>query len=132
MRTRVLWLALLVSACSSNDDTTKEQHAFVDADGRSCQAMLEKTSPSAPVLSQAISCDGEGRDCSAESRACFQLSINAETFEIQNCPACCQGAASSYYAADCSGITCTTGADCVYERAICTDGACFCPGGACD
>lgn len=128
----LLCLALAFGACSSTDDTMKESRDFVDEQGRSCRATLEKTAASAPVLSQTIACDGEGRDCSSESHSCFQLDVDLDTFEIKNCPACCHGMATSFYRADCSTLTCDTDADCVYASATCTDGVCFCPSGSCD
>ena len=132
MRTTLLWLALALGACSSNDDTTREARDFVDEQGRSCRATLEKTTAGAPVLSQTIACEGEGRDCSSESQACFQLDVDLETFEIRNCPACCRGTATSFYREDCSALTCDTDAGCVYARATCSSGVCLCPSGSCD
>jgi hypothetical protein len=127
-----LWLALWLGACSSNDDTTKARYGFTDAEGRSCQATLERASADAPVLSATIECDGERRACSSESHPCFQLDIALQSFEIMNCPACCRGAASSFYGADCSPLTCEADTDCVYASARCTEGVCLCPGGSCD
>jgi hypothetical protein len=131
MRTRVLFIALL-GACSSNDATMKETHAFVDGEGRECTATLEKTSPTAPVLNEAVQCDRGARSCSGESSPCFQLSIDAMSLEIRNCPACCRGTASSYAGADCSAIACQVDADCVYNRASCSEGTCYCPSNDCD
>jgi hypothetical protein len=131
MRTRLLWLALLC-ACSSNDDTIEEQRGFVDAAGRTCQATLEKTSPSSPVSSETVTCDGGARGCSTGALPCFQLSVEALTFQIRNCPACCLGTASSYMSEDCSALSCDTDADCVYARARCSEGTCYCPDGDCD
>jgi hypothetical protein len=131
MRIGVLWLALLC-ACSSTDEAIKESYEFVDAEGRSCRATLEKTSAGAPVLSEAVECDGGARSCSSQSSPCFQLSVEAMSFEVRNCPACCRGTASSFVSADCSVITCQVDSDCIYDRARCTDGACYCPNNDCD
>jgi hypothetical protein len=131
MRISVLWLTLL-SGCSSNDATMEEAHAFTDDAGRVCRATLEKTSATAPVLSEAVECDSGARSCSGESSPCFQLSVEATSFQIRNCPACCRGTASSFTNADCSPITCQADADCVYDRAECSEGVCSCPNNDCD
>lgn len=119
-------------ACSAGADTSPEPHAFADDAGRSCTATLEKTSPTARSVSQSVACDGEGRQCSKESNPCFQLTVNAETKQIENCPACCRGTATSYNSADCSALICETDVDCVYSRAQCVGGACVCPNGICE
>lgn len=95
-------------------------------------ATLEKTSPDAPSLSQSVSCTSEGKQCSREATPCFQLSVEAQKREVQNCPACCQGTASSFVSKDCSTLVCETDADCVYARATCQDGKCACPNGYCE
>lgn len=132
LRTSWVWIALASGACSSDDDTIEERHGFADADGRVCQATVEKARADAPVLSVAVECEGGSRTCSSDARSCFQLDVAPETFEILNCPACCRGAASSFFAVDCSPVTCRTAADCVYESASCTAGVCVCATGACD
>lgn len=126
------WLALLLSACSSDDDTIKERHDYQDSAGRSCQATLEKTSPGSPSINQTVSCDGEPRACSGESSACFVLSVDGETAEIRNCPACCKGNSSSFVGAECSVLACQQDSDCVYADATCQGGLCLCPGGYCE
>jgi hypothetical protein len=132
----MLRLALLLTsgalACSSGKATTHERHDFSDGAGRDCQAKLEKTSPDTPPVSEAVSCAGDARQCSAESRPCFELNVDRDSYEIRNCPACCSGSASSFVSADCSTIVCSVDADCVYRQAKCQDGACVCPKGNCD
>ncbi len=132
----MLRLALLMTcgvlACSSGRATTEEQHDFNDDAGRDCHAQLAKTSPTTPPVSQTVSCQGDGKQCSAESKPCFELSIDHDSYAIRNCPACCRGSASSFVSADCSALVCTTDADCVYRQAKCVDGACTCPNGYCD
>ncbi len=131
LRTAIFaWLAAV--ACSAGSDTSSEQHAFTDDAGRSCQAALEKSSPDTPSLSQSVSCDGEARQCSAESSPCFQLTVDDASQQVQNCPACCRGTASSFNSADCSRLLCKTDADCVYSRAQCLGGACVCENGLCE
>jgi hypothetical protein len=127
-----LWLLCLSLACSSGKATTREQHGFSDAVGHACQATLEKTSSSSPVVSESVSCDREAKQCSSEATPCFQLSIDRVSYAIVNCPACCKGSASSFAKADCSPLVCETDADCVYAQAKCADGACSCPTGYCD
>lgn len=119
-------------ACAGGKETTPEDHAFTDAQGRTCRATLEKTSPSAPSVSDSVSCEDGARVCSAESTPCFELSVTVDTYAVMNCPACCRGSASSYVSADCSAVLCETDADCIYQRAVCTDGACLCPSGVCE
>ncbi len=128
----VLLLTCGVLACSSGRATTDEHHDFSDDRGRTCQATLEKTSPTTPPISEAVSCDGDARHCSEESTPCFELSIDRDSYAIRNCPACCHGSASSFVAADCSPLVCASNADCVYRQAKCQDGACTCPNGYCD
>src|SRR6478752_375441 len=120
------------SACSAGNDTISEHHAFTDAVGRSCQAVLEKTSASAPSLSDSVSCDSDAKQCSSESNPCFQLSVDDVSGEVRNCPACCKGTASSFTSSDCSALICNTDADCVYSRARCVGGACVCTNGICE
>ena len=127
-----LGLGLAVLSCSSDDPTLKETHAFADAAGRHCQATLERTSISAPVVFSSVSCDGAGRECSSESSPCFQLSLPRDAIELRNCPACCLGSSSSFLSSECSALVCETDADCVYERASCSDGICTCPDGLCE
>jgi hypothetical protein len=127
-----LSIALLVSACSTGTTTLEEQHSFSDGAGHTCLAKLAKTSPTAPVVSESVSCDGEGKQCSAEATPCFQLNIQAVSYAIRNCPACCKGSAASFVQADCSALVCETDADCVYSQAQCVAGACTCPTGYCD
>lgn len=119
-------------ACSAGADTTWEEHAFDDEAGRTCRARLEKASSSAASLSQAVSCDAEGKACSKDSQPCFQLNFDAMTEALYNCPACCLGTASSFVQAECSPLICATDADCVYARSQCVGGACVCPSGACE
>ena len=120
------------AACSAGNVAVSEEHAFSDGSGRSCRATLEKASASSPSLSSSIGCDGEAKQCSKESAACFQLSVDDTTFGVRNCPACCKGTASSYLAADCSALVCNTDVDCVYARATCVGGACVCANGVCE
>ncbi|HYP91221.1 MAG TPA: hypothetical protein VEQ59_23810 [Polyangiaceae bacterium] len=119
-------------ACSAGNDTISEEHSFTDGAGRSCRAVLEKTSVSAPSLSDTVSCDSGTRQCSAESKPCFQLSVDNDSGEVRNCPACCQGTASSFTSSDCSPLVCNTDADCVFARAQCVGGACTCENGICE
>ncbi|HXK20231.1 MAG TPA: hypothetical protein VNG33_20610 [Polyangiaceae bacterium] len=118
--------------CSSGGSTKAELHAFNDDAGRACQATLEKTSPTAPVVSESVSCDSAARQCSSESVPCFELNIDAQSYQIRNCAACCKGSASSFVLADCNAVLCTTDSDCVYAQAKCVSGACTCPQGYCD
>src|ERR1041384_6695899 len=76
-------------ACAGGKETSPEEHAFSDADGRACRATLEKTSPSAPSVSESVSCEGEVRACSNEATPCFELSVTTDTYAVMNCPACC-------------------------------------------
>jgi hypothetical protein len=131
MSRRVLWLALAVLSCSSDDDTIKETHDFVDAAGRACQATLERTSTSSPVVFSSVACDGAGKACSSESTPCFQLSVADGTVELLNCPACCIGDSSSFVTSECSQVVCETHSDCIYTEATCTDGFCACADGHC-
>ena len=125
-------LALSALACSSGKATTSEDHAFDDGAGRTCHAKLAKTSPTTPPVGETVTCEGEARQCSAESAPCFELNVDRETFAIKNCPACCRGSASSFTSADCSPVLCASDADCIYRQAKCVDGACTCPNGYCD
>jgi hypothetical protein len=109
-----------------------EDHAFEDGAGRTCQAKLAKTSPTSPPVSETVTCEGEAKQCSAESTPCFELNVDRESFAIENCPACCHGSASSFTRADCSPVLCASDADCIYRQATCIDGACTCPNGVCD
>lgn len=120
-----------LSACSS-DDTYKEVHAFTDGALRSCEATLEKTSPSSPSVGQTVGCEGAGRACSEQSTSCFVLSLDVETRTLRNCPACCKGAASSFFSEECSSVVCATDADCVYAEATCVEGVCSCASGYCE
>jgi hypothetical protein len=83
-------------------------------------------------VSESIVCEGEVRACSAEATPCFELSVTTDTFAVMNCPGCCRGSASSYASADCSPVQCERDEDCVYQRALCTDGSCECPEGVCE
>jgi hypothetical protein len=125
------WLALLALSCSSDDDTIKETHDFADAAGRACQATLERTSTSSPVVFSSVSCDGTGRDCSSDSTPCFQLGVADESVELLNCPACCIGASSSFVTSECSQVVCESDADCIYAEASCMEGVCVCADGHC-
>lgn len=127
------WLcALLALACSSGKATSEELHDFNDGAGRACHAKLAKTGPSSPPVSESVACEGETKQCSSESKPCFELNVDRDTFEIMNCPACCRGSASSFVSADCSPVLCADDADCVYRQAKCIEGACSCPNGYCD
>ena len=135
LSTCLIWLALAAlaaSACSSDDDTLKETHDFVDAAGRACQATLERTSTSSPVVFSSVACDGAGKECSTESTPCFQLSVPMGTTELLNCPACCIGSSSSIVTSECSTVTCQADADCIYAEASCQDGVCVCADGHCE
>ena len=125
-------LALTALACSSGKATISEEHPFEDAAGHTCQAKLAKTSPTSPPVSETVTCEGEAKQCSAESAPCFELSIDRESFVIENCPACCRGSASSFTSADCSPVLCASDAGCIYRQAKCVEGACICPNGYCD
>ena len=128
----LLFLTAALVACSSGKATTTDEHDFTDGAGRICQAALARTSPTSPPVSESVSCEGEAKQCSAESKPCFELSIDSESYEIRNCPACCRGSASSFTAADCSTLVCATAADCVYSHSQCVDGVCRCPTGNCE
>lgn len=128
----ITWLALAALACSSDDDTVKESHDFSDGAGRSCQAVLERTSATSPVVSSSVACDGAGKACSSESTPCFQLSVDPESALLRNCPACCKGSSSSFIGSECSPVTCEVDDDCVFPDAACEDGACSCAGGHCE
>jgi hypothetical protein len=133
MLRRVTWLSLVVLlACSSNEDTVKETHDFADATGRVCQATLERTGATSPVVFSSVECDGAARKCSADSRPCFQLSVERDGTELRNCPACCRGSSSSFVGSECNAVVCDSSADCVYPEAECTSGICTCPGGRCE
>ncbi len=125
-------LAGLSLGCSSGKATSDEEHDFTDGAGRSCHAKLAKTSPTSAPVSESVTCEGETKRCSAESKPCFELSVDSESFAIQNCPACCRGSASSFVSADCSPVLCASDGDCVYRLAKCVEGACSCPNGSCD
>jgi hypothetical protein len=124
-------LALAVLACSSNQ-AIHEERSFVDAEGRACTARVEKSSSGALVLAEQVTCDAEAKACSGEASGCFQLSADANTAVLRNCPACCLGRSSSFLGADCSALVCETSADCVYKRASCMEGSCVCANGECD
>lgn len=125
-------LMLFFSACSSDDATVTESYQFQDRAGRTCQATLEKTSPSSPSVNQSVSCDGVPKSCSGEASACFVLSVDAESEEIRSCPACCKGNSSSFVGSECAALVCETDRDCVYAEASCEAGSCRCPGGYCE
>jgi hypothetical protein len=133
-RRHALFITLAGSAlaCAGGKETTPETHVYVDAAGRGCEATLEKTSSSAPSVSESVTCDSGERDCSTEASPCFELSVTPDTYAVTNCPACCRGSASSYSAADCSAVTCEADTDCIFQKAICSDGACVCPNGVCE
>jgi len=131
MRRASTYIVLALVSCSS-DQTTQEVRSFSDGMGRECQATVEKTSPSSPVLSEKVACGGASKTCSGEARACFQLSPNAETAMLRNCPACCKGASSSFVEDECSPVICETALDCVYRNASCEANRCICPNGYCD
>ncbi|HEX2871784.1 MAG TPA: hypothetical protein VHP33_11020 [Polyangiaceae bacterium] len=124
--------AVLVLACSSGKATSDELHDFNDGKGRACLAKLAKISPTSAPVRETVSCDGDAKQCSAESKPCFELNVAPDTFEILNCPACCRGSASSFVSADCSAVLCASDADCIYRQAKCIEGACSCPDGNCD
>jgi hypothetical protein len=128
----VLWLALGALACSSDDATVKEDHDFSDGSGRVCQATLERTSSSSPVVFSSVACDGAGKDCSSESTACFQLSVEPNGIQLRNCPACCKGSSSSFVGSECSPVVCQSDSDCVYLDATCDSGVCTCADGHCE
>jgi len=128
----VFVVALTCAACSAGGDTHAEKHPFGDSAGRSCEATLERTSASAPSVGESVACDGEPKQCSKASTPCFELTVDDETKQLNNCPACCRGTASSFVAAECSALVCVTDADCVYARAQCLGGACVCPNGLCE
>jgi hypothetical protein len=132
MPKRVTLLLLGVLACSGSDDTVQEMHDFSDATGRACQATLERTGPSSPVVFSSVACDGAARQCSSESTPCFQLSVAEDGTELRNCPACCRGSSSSFINSECSAVVCEIDADCVYPEASCLEGVCTCPGGRCE
>lgn len=132
MLRRLTWLAFTVLACSGSADTITETHDFGDAAGRVCQATLERTGESSPVVFSSIQCDGAGRECSSESTPCFQLSVAIDGTELRNCPACCKGSSSSFVGSECSAVVCEIDADCVYAEASCLDGVCTCPNGRCE
>lgn len=131
-RLRTLTLAGYLIGCAGGKETSPEEHPFTDARGTVCRATLEKTSPSAPSVSASVSCEGGARVCSSEATPCFELSVTTDTFAVMNCPACCRGSASSYVSAECSAVLCERDEDCIYQRAVCTDGACGCPEGVCE
>lgn len=128
----MLLLTSAVLGCSSGRATTDERHDFSDSAGRDCQAKLAKTSPNTPPVSEAVSCEGDAKQCSTESKPCFELNIDRESYAIRNCPACCRGSASSFVSAECSAILCAADQDCIYRQAKCQDGVCVCPKGFCD
>ena len=127
---------LLVNAtlgCSSVGDPLRERRDFSDGEGRACRATLAKSSQSGPAVSESVSCDGDAKQCSAETKSCFELSVagEADAYAVRNCPACCLGTASSFAASDCTAVVCSADTDCIYARAECQDGVCVCPLGAC-
>lgn len=124
------WLAAL--ACSSNDDTVKETHDFSDGEGRRCHAVLERMSSSSAVVFSSVECNGAIKDCSSESTACFQLSVEPTSSQLRNCPACCKGSSSSFVSSECSPVVCEDDADCVFPDAKCDGGACSCADGHCE
>jgi len=128
----VLLLTLGLLACSSGKATHDERHDFSDSAGRECRAVLAKTSPDTPPVSEAVSCTGDVKQCSPESRPCFELSVDRESYAVRNCPACCRGSASSFVSTDCAPVVCSRDTDCIYRQATCQDGACVCPAGSCD
>jgi hypothetical protein len=125
---------LVLGACASSGAGIEESREFVDALGRACQAKLSRTSEHASAVSESVTCDRMPRECSGESRACFELSTGKKEdgYALRNCPACCLGTASSFAMAECSPVVCTTDADCIFGRAKCEGGACVCPNGICD
>lgn len=127
-----LALALFALSCSSDDATVKERYDYRDSAGRACRATLEKTSPGSPSLHQSVTCDGEPRECSAESSACFVLTIDDMTEDIRSCPACCRGNSSSFVRGDCAVVACESDSECIYAEAKCVEGTCRCPGGFCE
>lgn len=129
---RSVWLALSVLACSSDDPTLKEPHDFRDGEGRSCRAVLERTSETSAVISSTVECDGSSKECSSESAPCFQLSVARMGTELRNCPACCKGSSSSFTSSECSPVTCADRDDCVFSDAECVDGICSCADGRCE
>jgi hypothetical protein len=127
-----LTLSGYLLACAGGKETTPEEHPFNDAQGRTCRATLEKTSPSAPSVSESVSCEGSPRACSGEATPCFELNVTTDTYAVTNCPACCRGSASSYVSEECSPVLCESDDDCIYARAVCSSGACQCPEGVCE
>ncbi|RYZ08421.1 MAG: hypothetical protein EOO73_08200 [Myxococcales bacterium] len=132
LRRTLLTLTGCLLACAGGKETSPEEHDFSDARGRACRATLEKTSPGSPSVSESVSCEGDTRVCSSESAPCFELSVTTDTYAVMNCPACCRGSASSFLLDECSAVLCETDEDCVYQRAVCEDGACTCPEGVCE
>jgi hypothetical protein len=124
--------ALLALACAGGKETTPEDHPFSDAQGRSCRATLEKTSPSSPSVRESVSCEGQTKECSSGSAPCFELSIDREAQGVMNCPACCKGSAVSFVSKECSAIVCEADEDCIFGKARCLDGVCLCPEGSCE
>jgi hypothetical protein len=125
---------LVLGACASSGAGIEESREFVDALGRACLAKLSRTSEHASAVSESVTCDRMPRECSGESRACFELSTSKKEdgYALRNCPACCLGSASSFAMAECSPVVCSTDADCIFGRAKCESGTCVCPNGICD
>ena len=129
----LLLLCSLLGACASSGQI-EESRSFGDGEGRACLAKLSRTSAHAPAVSEAVSCDQNPKQCSAEASPCFELSVadQAGGYTLRNCPACCLGTASSFISPDCSAVVCKTDADCVFGLSQCNSGACVCPGGVCE
>jgi hypothetical protein len=133
----LLWAALLLAyvpvACSSTGDLVHEARDFNDAEGRACSASLAKTSQTSPAVSEGVKCDSGAKQCSSDTKACFELSVagEADAYAIRNCPACCLGTASSFVTSECTTVVCSVNADCIFAHAQCQDGACVCPLGSC-
>jgi hypothetical protein len=125
---------LVLGACASSGAGIEESREFSDALGRACQAKLSRTSQHAPALSESVTCNGMARECSGESRPCFELSTGKKDdgYALGNCPACCLGTASSFVMSECSPVVCTVDADCIFGGATCEGGTCVCPSGICD
>ena len=128
-----LFLAYVTVACSSTGDLVHEARAFNDAEGRVCSAKLAKTSQTSPAVSESVSCDSGAKQCSSDTKACFELSVagEADAYAIRNCPACCLGTASSFVTSECTTVVCSANADCIFAHAKCQDGTCVCPLGSC-
>lgn len=132
LRRGAVTLGSCLLACAGGKETSPEEHVFFDAEGRACRATLEKTSSDAPSVGESVSCEGRTRACSNEAAPCFELNVTTDTHAVMNCPACCRGSASSYVSEECSAVRCESDDDCIYQRAVCADGACECPDGICE